>query len=386
LTLLVEADARKKSGALHKQTDDDLKHKTLSSHHTHNMSFLSGFYTRLSGTFSRPNEDGLVTVVNVAHSDSANSNDASSRTLSPEDDKGDIDTPEKVNVSAKRSRIPPTPSFAPPATPFAGQASPVVNRAAAEQLMREAGASAPTPALKPTPFFGVFAPPHTPAARNLSPVRNQAAEEQLMREMLDEVPETPAPIHLKAGVTPMTLYKTPAASHTTPTELSTEQSLAADAIQTPSIVPSRLQLQSQSPIQEESEIVFENIEHEPESSSTAAIDQDGEDSEVSAASSPHEVVDLDLSDAEENDTSTTSIESSDSEKRRTLVISTNKGRKNQRRSNQRITSKSYDDRRTRVQKPTRPGMGRSVSGREELLNRARKRFYDSKATGNNKLF
>jgi hypothetical protein len=353
------------------------------------MSFLSGFYTRLSGTFSRPNEDGLVTVVNVAHSDSANSNDASSRTLSPEDDKGDVDTPEKVTVSATQSRIPPTPSFAPPATPFAGQASPVVNRAAAEQLMREAGASAPTPALKPTPFFGVFAPPHTPAARNLSPVRNQAAEEQLMREMLDEVPETPAPIHLKAGVTPMTLYKTPAASHITPTEPSTEQSLAADAFQTPSIMPSRLQLQSQSPIQEESEIVFENIEHEPESSSTAAIEQDeedGEDSEVSAASSPHEVVDLDLSDAEENDTSTTSIESSDSEKRRTLVISTNKGRKNQRRPNQRTTSKSYDDRRTRVQKPTRPGMGRSVSGREELLNRARKRFYDGKATGNNKLF
>jgi hypothetical protein len=232
------------------------------------MSFLSGFYTRLSGTFSRPNEDGLVTVVNVAHSDSANSNDASSRTLSPEDDKGDVDTPEKVTVSATQSRIPPTPSFAPPATPFAGQASPVVNRAAAEQLMREAGASAPTPALKPTPFFGVFAPPHTPAARNLSPVRNQAAEEQLMREMLDEVPETPAPIHLKAGVTPMTLYKTPAASHITPTEPSTEQSLAADAFQTPSIMPSRLQLQSQSPIQEESEIVFENIEQRPQSSKT----------------------------------------------------------------------------------------------------------------------
>jgi hypothetical protein len=351
------------------------------------MSFLSGFYTRLSGTFSRPNEDGLVTVVNVAHSDSANSNDASSRTLSPEDDNGDVDTPEKAPVSATRSRIPPTPSLAPPATPFAGQASPVVNRAAAEQLMREAGASAPTPALKPTPFFGIFAPPQTLATRDMSPVRNQAAEEQLMREMLDEVPETPAPVHARAGVTPMTLYKTPAASHTTPIEPSTEQSLATDAFQTLSIMPTRLQLQSQSPIPEESEIVFENIEHE--SSSTAAIEQDEEDredSEVSAASSPHEVIDLDLSDAEENDTSTTSIESSDSEKQRTMVIATTKGRKNQRRPNQRITSKSFDDRRTRVQKSTRPGMGRSVSGREELLNRARKRFYDGKAAGNNKLF
>jgi hypothetical protein len=356
------------------------------------MSFLSGFYTRLSGTFSRPNEDGLVTVVNVAHSDSANSNDASSRTLSPEDDNGDVDTPEKAPVSVVRSQIPPTPSLAPPATPFAGQASPVVNRAAAEQLMREAGASAPTPALKPTPFFGIFAPPQTPATRDMSPVRNQAAEEQLMREMLDEVPETPAPVHVRAGVTPMTLYKTPAASHITPIEPSTEQSLATDAFQTPSIIPTRLQLQSQSPIQEESEIVFENIEQESHSSSTAAIEQDDDDkedsevSEVSAASSPHEVVDLDLSDAEENDTSTTSIESSDSEKRRTMVITTNKGRKNQRRANQRITSKNYDDRRTRVQKPSRPGMGRSVSGREELLNRARKRFYDGKATGSNKLF
>jgi len=352
------------------------------------MSFLSGFYTRLSGTFSRPDEPELVTVVNVAQSDSANSNDASSRTLSPEDDKGDVDTPEKATVST-RSHIPPTPSFAPPATPFAGQASPVVNRAAAEQLMREAGASAPTPALKPTPFFGIFAPPQTPATRDLSPVRNQAAEEQLRREMLEEVPETPAPVQVKAGVTPMTLYKTPAASHTTPAEPSTEQSLATDAFQTPSIMPSRLQLQSQSPIQEESEIVFENIEHEPESSSTAAIEQeeaDAEDSEVSAASSPHAAVDMDLSDAEDNDTSTTSIESSDSERRRTIVISTNKGRKNQRRSNQRITSKNYDDRRTRVQKPSRPGVGRSVSGREELLNRARKRFYDGKAAGNNKLF
>jgi hypothetical protein len=357
------------------------------------MSFLSGFYTRLSGTFSRPNEDGLVTVVNVAHSDSANSNDASSRTLSPEDDNGDVDTPEKAPVSVVRSQIPPTPSLAPPATPFAGQASPVVNRAAAEQLMREAGASAPTPALRPTPFFGIFAPPQTPATRDMSPVRNQAAEEQLMREMLDEVPETPAPVHVRAGLTPMTLYKTPAASHDTATEPSTEQSLATDAFQTPSIMPTRLQLQSQSPIQEESEFVFENIEQESHSSSTAAIEQDDDDdkedsevSEVSAASSPHEIVDLDLSDAEENDTSTTSIESSDSEKRRTMVIITNKGRKNQRRANQRITSKSYDDRRTRVQKPSRPGMGRSVSGREELLNRARKRFYDGKATGSNKLF
>jgi len=352
------------------------------------MSFLSGFYTRLSGTFSRPNEEDLVTVVKVAQSDSANSNDASSRTLSPEDDKGDVDTPEKPNSSAT-SRIPPTPSFAPPATPFAGQASPVVNQAAAEQLMREAGASAPTPALKPTPFFGIFAPPQTPATRNLSPVRNQAAEEQLRREMLEDVPETPAPAQVKAGVTPMTLYKTPAVSNHTPTEPSTEYSLAADAFQTPSIMPTRLQLQDQSPIQEESEVVFENVEHEPESSSTAAIEQeeaDEGDSEVSAASSPHEVIDMDLSDAEENDTSTTSIESSDSEKRRTIVISTNKGRKNQRRPNQRITSRNYDDRRTRVQKITRPGVGRSVSGREELLNRARKRFYDGKAAGSNKLF
>lgn len=354
------------------------------------MSFLSGFYNRLSGTFSRPDEaEGqMVTVVKVAQSDSANSNDASSRTLSPEDDKGDVDTPEKAPVST-RSHIPPTPSFAPPATPFAGQASPVVNRAAAEQLMREAGASAPTPALRPTPFFGIFAPPQTPAARNMSLVRNQAAEEQLMREMLEDVPETPAPVQVKAGVTPMTLYKTPAASHITPIEPTTEQSLAADAFQTPSIMPSRLQLQEQSPIQEESEIVFENIEHEPESSSTAAIEQDetdAEDSEVSATSSPQAAVDMDLSDAEDNDTSTTSIESSDSEKRRTIVISTNKGRKNQRRPNQRITYRSYDDRRTRVQKPTRPGVGRSVSGREELLNRARRRFYDGKATGNNKLF
>lgn len=351
------------------------------------MSFLSGFYNRLSGTFSQPNEPELVTVVNVAHSDSANSNDASSRTLSPEDDKGDVDTPEKAPVST-RSQIPPTLSFAPPATPFAGQASPVVNRAAAEQLMREAGASAPTPALKPTPFFGIFAPPQTPVTRDLSPVRNQAAEEQLRREMLEDVPETPASLQVKAGVTPMTLYKTPAASHTTPTEPSTEQSLAADAFQTPSIMPSRLQFQSQSPIHEESEIVFENIELEPESSSTAAIEQDevdAEDSEVSAASSPHEAVDMDLSEAEDNDTSTTSIESSDSEKRRTIVMTTNKGRKN-RRSNQRITSKNYDDRRTRVQKSSRPGVGRSVSGREELLNRARKRFYDGKAAGSNKLF
>jgi hypothetical protein len=328
----------------------------------------------------------MVTVVKVAESESANSNDASSRTLSPEDDKGDVDTPEKIST---RSHIPPTPSFAPPATPFGGQASPVVNRAAAEQLMREAGASAPTPALRPTPFFGIFAPPQTPAARNMSPVRNQAAEEQLMREMLEDVPETPARVQVKAGVTPMTLYKTPTASHITPTEPTTEQSLAADAFQTPSIMPSRLQLQEQSPIQEESEIVFENIEHEPESSSTAAIEQDetdAEDSEVSATSSPHAAVDMDVSDAEDNDTSTTSIESSDSEKRRTIVFSTNKGRKNQRRPNQRITSKSYDDRRTRVQKPLRPGVGRSVSGREELLNRARRRFYDGKAAGNNKFF
>lgn len=353
------------------------------------MSFLSGFYNRLSGTFNRPNEGegDLVTVVNVAQSDSANSNDASSRTLSPEDDKGDVDTPEKAPVSS-RSRVPPTPSFAPPATPFAGQASPVVNRAAAEQLMREAGASAPTPALKATPFFGIFAPPQTPAARNLSPVRNQAAEEQLRREMLGHVPETPATVQAKSRATPKTQYKTPAASHTTPSEPSTEQSVAADAFQTPSVVPSKRQLQNQSPIQEESEIVFENIEHVPQSSSTAAIEQDeaeGEDSEASAASSPQAAVDMDLSEAEENDTSTTSIESSDSEKRRKIAIPTNKGRKNQRRPNQRITSKSYDDRRTRVQKPTRPGVGRSVSGREELLNRARKRFYDGKA-GNNKLF
>ncbi|CAD0111239.1 unnamed protein product [Aureobasidium uvarum] len=351
------------------------------------MSFLSGFYTRLSGTFSRPNEEGDITVVKVTRSDSSNSNDASSRTLSPADDAGDVDTPEKAPVSS-RPHVPPTPSFAPPATPFAGQASPVVNRAAAEQLMREAGASAPTPALKATPFFGIFAPPQTPAARNLSPVRNLAAEEQLRREMLGDVPETPATIQAKARATPMTQYKTPAASHTTPTEPLTELSVTADAFQTPSIIPSKRQVHNQSPIQEESEIVFENIVQEPQSSSTADIEQDEaeeEDSEASAASSPHAAVDMDLSEAEENDTSTTSIESSDSEKRRVMVISANKGRKNQRRSNQRITSKSFDDRRTRVQKPTRPGVGRSVSGREEMLNRARRRFYDGKA-GNNKLF
>ncbi|KAH0382391.1 hypothetical protein KCU92_g6272, partial [Aureobasidium melanogenum] len=353
------------------------------------MSFLSGFYSRLSGTFSRPteNEGDHVAGENVAQSDSANSNDASSRTLSPEDDQGDVNTPEKAPVSS-RLRIPPTPSFAPPATPFAGQASPVVNQAAADQLMREAGASAPTPALKPTPFFGVFAPPQTPAARNLSPVRNQAAEEQLRREMLGDVPETPATVQPNLRATPMTQYKTPSVSHTTPTEPLTELSVAPDALQTPSLMPSKRQHQNQSPIQEESEILVGNIEQESPSSSAAAVEQseeEREDSEGSAASSPHAAVEMDLSEAEDNDTSTTSIESSDSEKRRVMAISTTKGRRNQRRPNQRITSKSYEDRRSRVQKATRPGMGRSVSGREELLNRARKRFYDGKA-GNNKLF
>ncbi|KAI4719787.1 hypothetical protein E4T48_04008 [Aureobasidium sp. EXF-10727] len=351
------------------------------------MSFLSGFYSRLSGTFARPSEEGDITVVKVTQPASLDSNDASSRTLSPADDTGDVDTPEKAPVSS-RSHVPPTPSFAPPATPFAGQASPAVNRAAAEQLMREAGASAPTPALKATPFFGIFAPPQTPAARNLSPVRNLAAEEQLRREMLGDVPETPATVHAKAKATPMTQYKTPAVSHTTPTEPSTEQSVAADAFQTPSVMPTKRQIHNQPPIQEESEIVFENIVQDLPSSSTAAIEQDEaeeQDSEASAASSPHAVVDMDLSEAEENDTSTTSIESSDSEKRRVMVISANKGRKNQRRSNQRTTSKGHEDRRTRVQKPTRPAVGRSVSGREEMLNRARRRFYDGKA-GNNKLF
>ncbi|KAI4739484.1 hypothetical protein E4T50_10066 [Aureobasidium sp. EXF-12298] len=353
------------------------------------MSFLSGFYSRLSGTFSRPteNEGDHVAGENVAQSDSANSNDASSRTLSPEDDQGDVNTPEKAPVSS-RLRIPPTPSFAPPATPFAGQASPVVNQAAADQLMREAGASAPTPALKPTPFFGVFAPLQTPAARNLSPVRNQAAEEQLRREMLGDVPETPATVQPNLRATPMTQYKTPSVSHTTPTEPLTELSVAPDALQTPSLMPSKRQHQNQSPIQEESEILVGNIEQESPSSSAAAVEQseeEREDSEGSAASSPHAAVEMDLSEAEDNDTSTTSIESSDSEKRRVMAISTTKGRRNQRRPNQRITSKSYEDRRSRVQKATRPGMGRSVSGREELLNRARKRFYDGKA-GNNKLF
>ncbi|KAK6002340.1 hypothetical protein QM012_001978 [Aureobasidium pullulans] len=353
------------------------------------MSFLSGFYSRLSGTFSRPaeTESDHVAGEHVAQSDSANSNDASSRTLSPEDDQGDVNTPEKASVPA-RMRIPPTPSFAPPATPFAGQASPVVNQAAADQLMREAGASAPTPALKATPFFGVFAPPQTPAARNLSPVRNQAAEEQLKREMLGDVPETPATVQPNLRATPMTQYKTPAVSHATPTEPLTELSVAPDAFQTPSVMASKRQHQNQPPIQEESEIVLEKVEQQSQSSSMADVEEaeaEGEDSEVSAASSPHAAVEMDLSEAEENDTSTTSIESSDSEKRRVMAITTSKGRRNQRRPNQRIASKSYDDKRSRVQKTSRPGMGRSVSGREELLNRARKRFYDGKA-GNNKLF
>ncbi|KAG9692878.1 hypothetical protein KCU95_g6804, partial [Aureobasidium melanogenum] len=352
------------------------------------MSFLSGFYNRLSGTFGRPaeTEGDHVAGETAAQSDSANSNDASSRTLSPEDDQGDVNTPEKAPVSS-RLRIPPTPSFAPPATPFAGQASPVVNQAAADQLMREAGASAPTPALKATPFFGVFAPPQTPATRNLSPVRNQAAEEQLRREMLGGVPETPATAQLNLRATPM-IQKTPAVSHATPTEPLTELSVAPDALQTPSLMPSKRQHKDQSPIQEESDIIVEDIEEESQSSSAAAAEEseaEAEDSEASATSSPHAAVEMDLSEAEENNTSTTSIESSDSEKRRVMPIITSKSRRNQRRPNQRNTSKSYDDRRSRVQKTTRPGMGRSVSGREELLNRARKRFYDGKA-GNNKLF
>ncbi|KAI5269780.1 hypothetical protein E4T47_06794 [Aureobasidium subglaciale] len=347
------------------------------------MSFFSGFYTRLSGSFTKPSEaeGDDITAAHVLQADSVGENDASSRTLSSDDDQGDVDTPEKTHISS-RSYVPPTPSFAPPATPFAGQSSPVVNRAAAEQLMREAGASAPTPALKATPFFGVFAPPQTPAARNLSPVRAQAAEEQLKREMLGDVPETPATVQPRTRATPMTQYKTPAMSNSSPTDLSTNQSAAVDAFQTPSIAPARRQRQNQSPIQEESEIVFAGVEHEPQSSATPEVEQEedvAEESEASAASSPHAIVDVDVSSADENDTSTTSIESSDSEKTRTIVITTNKGRRNQRRTNQRLTSRSLDDRKSRVQKTTRPGVGRSVSGREELLNRARKRFYDRKS-------
>ncbi|KAI5237127.1 hypothetical protein E4T42_09245 [Aureobasidium subglaciale] len=346
------------------------------------MSFFSGFYTRLSGSFTKPSEaeGDDIAVAHVPQPDSVGENDASSRTLSSDDDQGDVNTPEKTHISS-RSHVPPTPSFAPPATPFAGQSSPVVNRAAAEQLMREAGASAPTPALKATPFFGVFAPPQTPAARNLSPVRAQAAEEQLKREMLGDVPETPATVQPGTRATPMTQYKTPAMSHSTPTDFSTGQSAAVDAFQTPSIVPARRQRQSQSPIQEESEILFADIEHEPQSSATPGFEQEedaAEESEASAASSPHAIVDVDVSSADEKDTSTTSIESSDSEKARTIVITTNKGRRNQRRTTQRLTWRSLDDRKSRVQKATRPGVGRSVSGREELLNRARKRFYHRK--------
>ncbi|TIA21851.1 hypothetical protein D6C80_01523 [Aureobasidium pullulans] len=371
------------------------------------MSFLSGFYNRLSGTFARPNEGetGDITTSNPAQSDAANENDASSRTLSPEDDQGDVETPEKAHI-ASRSRVPPTPSFAPPATPFAGQASPVVNQAAAEQLMREAESYATTPALRnaPTPFFGIFAPPQTPAARNLSPVRAQAAEQQLMREMLGDVPETPATVQTRARATPMTLYKTPAMSQSTPEEPSTEQSIQTDAFQTPSVMPSKRQRRNHSPIQEESEIVFadvEAVETQSQSSSTSSIDAEEEEekqeeeaaeqeapsSSPSATSSPKAPIDMDLSSADENDTSTTSIESSDdSDKKRrmTTISTTTKTRRKQRssRPNQRITSKSYEDnRRTRVQKSTRPSVSRSVSGREELLNRARKRYHDRKADG-----
>lgn len=372
------------------------------------MSFLSGFYNRLSGTFARPNEGetGDITTSNPAQSDAANENDASSRTLSPEDDQGDVETPEKAHI-ASRSRVPPTPSFAPPATPFAGQASPVVNQAAAEQLMREAESYATTPALRnaPTPFFGIFAPPQTPAARNLSPVRAQAAEQQLMREMLGDVPETPATVQTRARATPMTLYKTPAMSQSTPEEPSTEQSMQTDAFQTPSVIPSKRQRRNHSPIQEESEIAFADVkavDTQSQTSSTSSIDAEEEEekeqeeeaaeqeapsSSPSATSSPKAPIDMDLSSADENDTSTTSIESSDdSDKKRriTTISTTTKTRRNQRssRPNQRITSKSYEDnRRTRVQKSTRPGVSRSVSGREELLNRARKRYHDRKADG-----
>ncbi|THY25046.1 hypothetical protein D6D01_05226 [Aureobasidium pullulans] len=371
------------------------------------MSFLSGFYNRLSGTFARPSEgeNGDITTSHLAQSDSANENDASSRTLSPEDDQGDVETPEKAPITS-RSRVPPTPSFAPPATPFAGQASPVVNQAAAEQLMREAESYATTPALRnaPTPFFGIFAPPQTPAARNLSPVRAQAAEQQLMREMLGDVPETPATVQTRARATPMTLYKTPAMSQSTPEEPSTEQSIQTDAFQTPSVMPSKRQRRNHSPIQEESEIIFADVkavDTQSQSSSTSSIDAEEEEEEQeeeaaeqeapssspSATSSPKAPIDMDLSSADENDTSTTSIESSDdSDKKRriTTISTTTKTRRNQRssRPNQRMTSKSYEDNgRTRVQKSTRPGVSRSVSGREELLNRARKRYHDRKADG-----
>lgn len=366
------------------------------------MSFLSGFYSRLSGTFARPGEgeSADITTSNLAQQDSANENDASSRTLSPEDDQGDVETPEKAPITS-RSRLPPTPSFAPPTTPFAGQASPVVNQAAAEQLMREAESYAPTPALKnaPTPFFGIFAPPQTPAARNLSPVRAQAAEQQLMREMLGDVPETPATLQTRARATPMTLYKTPAMALSTPEEPSTGQSVQADAFQTPSVMPSKRQRRSHSPIQEESEIVFADVEavSSQSSSSTSSISAEEDEEEEkeadqeaapssspSATSSPKAPIDMDLSSADENDTSTTSIESSDDadKKRRVIAVpSTRANRRTQRssRPNQRTTSKGYE--RTRVQKTTRPGVSRSVSGREELLNRARKRFYDRKADG-----
>lgn len=345
------------------------------------MAFLSGFYNRVSAAFSQPDqiEDADTDTHHVLHQPSANDNDASSRTISPEE-QDDVDTPAKTTTSSI-SQAPPTPFFAPPATPFGGAPSPVLNQAAADQLRREAEPSQPTPSLKPTatPFFGIFAPPQTPVTRNLSPVRNEAAAQQLKREMLGEVPETPATVQATAKPTPMTQYKTPAMSQATPTEPSTEQSLAADAFQTPSISLAKRQKREHSPIQEESEVIFGDMELEDQASSAAEAEQEGE-SEASAESSPQQDDDVDESPTEDMDTSTTSVESSDSEKIRTVVVT--KSRKTQKRPNLRARSKSYDDRKARIKKSTRPAAtGRSVSGREDLLNKARKRFYERKQDG-----
>lgn len=344
------------------------------------MSFLSGFYSRVSAAFSQPNQ-GEDNDAPQSQQSSATENEASSRTLSP-DDQGDVDTPER-SAAPPLTRAPPTPYLAPPQTPFGGQPSPLLNQAAAEQLRREAETTAPASALgaPPTPFFGIFAPPQTPAARNLSPVRDAAAAQQLRREMLGDVPETPATTHANSRPTPMTQYKTPSMPESTPTEPLTGQSLAADAFQTPSVMPTKRQHQQHTPIQEESETLVESFDANIQPIPIAEAAEEEDESGASAASSPHEAVDMDVSSADENDTSTTSIESSDSEKRRAVAIINNKGRKSRRRPTQLATSKSYDDRRTRVQKSTRPGMSRSVSGREELLNRARKRFLDRKVDG-----
>lgn len=203
----------------------------------------------------------------------------------------------------------------------------------------------------------------------LSPVRNEAAAQQLRLEMLGDVPDTPA----LPQSTPMTRYVTPAQPKYTPAVPSTEEQTepTPNAFQTPSAQPSKHQA-----AQSDAQMVFGDLELE----SHLTPITEAEHQEESDASSPGEQEDEDISSAEEMDTSSTSVESSESENRKALAIPQNKSRKNTRRS-QRTQARSYDDRRSRVKKPARPGMSRSVSGREELLNKARKRFWDRKADG-----